>query len=133
MLDTYDYFGENWHLLLGVLGYGMLLTVVLGLLLVATAVAMRKTIPLIMTWTALFFFFRRLAEALVDRLGYDPRWKLIDLWNDLYLIGNDLLGMDHKTLGRQPDLHEAWLVVSAVSLTCLIYLIRRIRAVEIVS
>ena len=47
-----------------------------ALALVATAVAVRRTVPLIMTWTTLFFFFRRLAEALVDRLYYDPRWRL---------------------------------------------------------
>jgi ABC-type transport system involved in multi-copper enzyme maturation permease subunit len=132
-LDEYDYFGEQWPLLFGILGYGLLLTVVLGILLVATAVAMRKTVPLIMTWATLFFFFRRLGEALVNRLGYDPRWKLIDLWNNMYLAGNAMLGINPQTLGRQPELVEAYLVLGVVSLLCLIYLIRQIRAVEIVS
>jgi ABC-2 type transport system permease protein len=135
LLDEYDYFSRNWPLLFGILGYGLLLTVVLGLLLVATAVAMKKTVPLIMTWTTLFFFFRRLAEALVDRLGYDPRWRLIDLWNDMYLAGNAMLRMNPQSVGtgRQPELSEVYLVLGAVCLTCLVYLIRQIRAVEIVQ
>ncbi len=133
MLDTYDYFSDNVHLFFGILGYGLVLTVVLGLLLIATAVALKKTVPLIMAWMTLFFFCRRLAEALVDRLGLDPSWKLIDLWNDTYLVGNALLGVDLRTLGRQPGLSEACLVLGAVCVSCLIFLIRRIRAVEIVS
>jgi hypothetical protein len=133
LLAEYDYFGEQWHLIFGILGYGLVLTVVLGLLILATAVAVRRTVPLIMTWTALFFFFRRLGEALVDRLGYDPRWKLIDLWNDMYLLGSSMLGINWKSLGRQPELSEAALVLGVVSVSCLIFLIRQIRAVEIVS
>jgi ABC-2 type transport system permease protein len=133
LLDTYDYFSSNAHLLLGILGYGLVLTVVLGLLLIATAVAMRKTVPLIITWTTLFFFCRRIAEALVVWLGYDPRWKLIDLWNDMYLVGNSFLDMELPSKERNPSLEEASLVLVALSVACLIYLIRRIRAVEIVQ
>jgi hypothetical protein len=119
---------------LGILGYGLILTVVLSLVLIAMAVAVRKTVPLIMIWTVLFFFFRRLGEALVDRLHFDPRWKLIDLWNDTYLVGNALLDLDLQTIpGRHPSLTEASLVLLVVSASCLIYLIRRIRAVEVIS
>ncbi len=135
VLAEYDYAGEQWPLMFGILGYGLVLTVVLGLLILTMAVAVRRTVPLVMIWTTLFFFFRLLAESLVDRLGYDPRWKLIDLWNDMYLLGNAMLGLDVKTLGRglQPELLEASAVLGVVSLTCLIFLIRQIRAVEIVS
>jgi hypothetical protein len=133
LLTSSDYFVESVHLLLGILAYGLILSSFLSLALVATAVALRHTVPLIMTWTALFFFFRRLAEALVDRMYYDPRWKLIDLWNDLYLVGNGCMGVDVNKLGRQPTLTEAALVVTAVSALCLTYLIRRIRGVEVVS
>jgi ABC-type transport system involved in multi-copper enzyme maturation permease subunit len=134
LLDTYDYFSDSGHLILGILGYGLVLTIVLSLLLIAMAVAVRKTVPLIMIWTGIFFFFRRLGEALVDGFHFDPRWKLIDLWNDTYLVGNALLDLDLKKIpGQHPSLTEASLVLLAVSATCLIYLIRRIRAVEVVS
>src|SRR5438874_3340382 len=123
LLSSYDYFTENVHLLGGILAYGLILSSFLALALVATAVAVRRTVPLIMTWTTLFFFFRRLAEALVDRLYYDPRWRLIDLWNDLYLVGNACMRVDLTSLGpgRQPTLFEAYLVLGAVCLTCLIF------------
>jgi len=133
LLSSYDYFTESGYLLGGIFAYGLILSSFLALLLVATAVAVRRTVPLIMMWTTLFFFFRRLAEALVDRLYYDPRWRLIDLWNDLYLVGNACLGVDVNSFRRQPRLTEVVIVLLAVSVLCLTYLIRRIRAVEVVS
>jgi hypothetical protein len=135
LLAEYDYFSDEWPLLFGIIGYGMVLTVVLGVLVLATAVAVRRTVPLIMIWTTLFFFFRVLSGSLVDQLGWNARWKLIDLWNDMYILGNAMLGLDAKNLGRgaHPELLEAALVLGVVSVSCLIYLIRQIRAVEIVS
>jgi ABC-type transport system involved in multi-copper enzyme maturation permease subunit len=122
------------HLLVGILAYGAVLTVSLTLVLLATATWVRRTVPLIMTWTTLFVFCRFATVALVDRLPvgerWDPRWRLIDLWNDAYLVGSWCLGMDPRP--RQPAWYEAALVLGGVSLLCLIYLVRRIRAVEIV-
>src|SRR5262245_10887983 len=61
-------------LLLGILAYGLVLTVCLSLLLVATASWLRRTMPMIMAWTTLFLFFRLLAGILVDGLRSDERW-----------------------------------------------------------
>jgi hypothetical protein len=133
LLSSYDYFTASGHLLGGILAHGLILSSFLALVLVATAVAVRRTVPLIMTWTTLFFFFRRLAEALVDRLYYDPRWRLIDLWNDLDLVGRACMGQDVNSLSRQPSLRDVLMVLLIVSNLCLIYLIRRIRAVEVVT
>ncbi len=134
LLDSWSYFTENAALFFGILGYGLLLTVVLSLLLVATATWLRRTVPMIMTWTTLFFFFRLLAIALVDGFRYDRRWRLIDLWNDTYVLGSACLGMAHDTIRplEQPTVLEAGLLLGALSLVCLIYLNLRIRAVEIV-
>jgi ABC-type transport system involved in multi-copper enzyme maturation permease subunit len=135
LLESWDYFWAEGHLLVGVLGYGVVLTVCLTLVLLATASWLRKTVPMIMTWTALFFFCRLLAAALVDGLHFDARWRLIDLWNDTYLVGNACLGMDMARLrpAPQPAWYEAGGVLLGVSLSCLTYLILRIRAVEIVK
>jgi ABC-2 type transport system permease protein len=134
LLDSWEYFVDNRKLLLGILAYGLLLTVCLSLLLVATATWLRRTVPLIMVWTTLFFFFSLLGKTLVDGFHYDRRWRLIDLWNDTYLLGNACLGMAHETIlpVEQPAVHEAGLLLGALSLLCLIYLSLRIRAVEIV-
>jgi ABC-2 type transport system permease protein len=135
LLDSWDYFVQQWPLALGVVGYGGVLTGCLTVMLLATAAWLRRTVPMIMAWSTAFFFLRILAAALVDGLHYDARWRLIDLWNDAYLVGNVLLGLD-PLLARplpQPPWHEGALVLGGVSLLCLIYLVVRIRAVEIVK
>ena len=146
-LDSWGYFSrDGWTigfsdgrsvelpinpLLPGILGYGLLLTVCLTLLLLAAAVWLRRTLPLIMMWTTAFVFLRLLASSLVDGLHYDPRWRLIDLWNNLYLGGAACMGIDKAR--NQPALTEAMLVLGTVCIACAIYLNLRIRAVEIVK
>jgi ABC-2 type transport system permease protein len=138
MVTTYDYYFDNWHLLVGILGSGLVLTVCLSLILVAMASWLRQTIPLIMAWTTLFLFLRMLSSALVRILQYHPRWRLIDLWNNLWLVSSTMLGLDVQLQRsgvppRQPAVWEAALVLTCVCLLCLTYLNRRIRAVEIVK
>jgi hypothetical protein len=121
-------------LLLGVLGYGTLLSVVLSILLVATASWMRRTMPLIMVWVSLFFFLRILANILVEGLKYDVHWRLLDLWNNLTLLGQACLGFAHEQIGPKPQpsfAHAAFVLVGVCSV-CLIYLNRRTRGVEVV-
>lgn len=130
LLDSWSYFWDTLYLVPGILGYGAVLTVLLSLLLVATASGLRKTVPMIMVWTALFVFARGIGEVL-SRIGGDAvRWKLIDLWTDMYVVGNWCMGLPHET--NQPSPLEAALVLTAVVLACLVYLNRRIRAVEVV-
>jgi hypothetical protein len=87
-----------------------------------------------MVWTTIFFFFRLVAVALVDGLQYDVRWRLLDLWNDMTLVGGTCLGLGSESFrsARQPSAAEALLVLSVVCVACLIYLSRQIRAVEVV-
>jgi ABC-type transport system involved in multi-copper enzyme maturation permease subunit len=134
LLDSWSYFSDSFRLLLGIVAYGLTLSVCLSLMIVAAATWLRKTVPLIMTWTTFFLFFRLLALAMVDGFKYSPRWRLIDLWNNTYIVGNALLGMPHDTLrpSSQPTVLEAALVLGGLSCICLIYLNLRIRAVEIV-
>ena len=139
-LQGWDYFTANWRLFWGILGYGAVLTVCLSLLVVTLASWLRKTVPLVAVWVGLLLFGRALATALVDNLLLSARWRLIDLWNDMYVIGSACLGVEAK-LGAtrrwisrpQPELWEAALVLGVVCLVCLITLSRRIRAVEIVK
>jgi ABC-type transport system involved in multi-copper enzyme maturation permease subunit len=121
-------------LLAGILGYGLLLTVCLSLMLVATASWVRRTMPMIMVWTGLFLFLPLVAAILVDVLKYDERWRLLDMWNNLCLVGNTFLEIPEKDSrrGLQPDWYEALLVLGAVCVLCLSYLNLRTRAVEII-
>ena len=104
-------------------------------ILLATASWLRMTVPLVMTWTAVFFFCRLLGRVLVDGLELDARWRLVDLWNNTYVLGNACLGIDlaWRHPGSQPTWYEAAAVLTGVCLLCLSYLIWRIRAVEIVK
>jgi ABC-2 type transport system permease protein len=131
LLDSWMYFVRRAYLLLGILGYGAVLSVSLTLILLATATWLRRTVPLIMAWTTLFFFSRLLARGLVEDLHMDPRWRLLDLWNDMYLVGSACLRVPN------PPNHPAWglaaLVLAGVSVGCLVYLVKRIKAVEVVG
>jgi ABC-type transport system involved in multi-copper enzyme maturation permease subunit len=84
LYDWETYYLNNLDLLLGIIGYGVVLTVTLSLLVVATAVWVRRTVPLAMIWMGLFALLPMLAGWLVDATK-DERWRLIDLWNSLYL------------------------------------------------
>jgi ABC-2 type transport system permease protein len=123
----------SWPLFLGILGYGCILTIFLSVALVTAASWLRRTMPLVMVWTSLFMFVRLLATMLVD-LKYGDRWWLIDLWNDLCVVGSRCLGFETYNMGPpgQPTLLEAGLVLAGVCGLCLIYLNLRTRAVEIV-
>jgi ABC-2 type transport system permease protein len=131
LLESWQYFFESSRLFVGILGFGAVQTVSLCLILLATATWLRKTVPLVMTWTTLFFFFRLLANALVDGLRFDPRWRLIDLWNDTGLVGGACLGFKEQSSG-QPSWTLAALVLAGVNVACLTYLVTRLRAVEVV-
>jgi hypothetical protein len=124
-------------LLFGILAYGLTLTVTLSLLLLVTATWLRRTVPLVMFWTATFVLARLVQRWLVDGLNLSPRWRLIDVWNDMYLFGQWCFGTDHRLLRpfsqEQPAYPEAGIVVIIVCLACVLYLSRRVRAVEIVA
>lgn len=122
-------------LLAGVVSYGTMLSLFLSILLVATASWMRRTMPLIMVWMSVFFFFRLLAIQLVDSMHWDVRFRLLDLWNNLTILGQGLLGFrpDPSNPQPHPEWWEAALVLTGVCAVCLIYLNHRTRGVEIVS
>jgi ABC-type transport system involved in multi-copper enzyme maturation permease subunit len=136
LLNDWSYFQEHRPLLWGILGYGAVLTVCLGLLVVSVASWLRKTVPMVLVWVGLLFFGRVLSRTLVDFFRFDHRWRLIDLWNNTYILGSQCLGTEAKLAGRrpppQPTWEEAGLVVGTLCVLCLIYLNQRIRAVEIV-
>jgi ABC-type transport system involved in multi-copper enzyme maturation permease subunit len=134
LYDWQTYYVNNLDLLLGIIGYGLTLTVTLSLLCVATSVWVRRTVPLAMVWMGLFALLPMLAGWLVNAT-HDERWRLIDLWNNLYLCGLSCLQADPATIRPQPqpEYWQAWLTVGVVVVACMAYLRRRIQAVEIVQ
>jgi hypothetical protein len=122
-------------LLLGIIAYGTLISVVTSIMLVAVASGVRRTIPLIMVWTFVFLFLRLLSRILVQGFRFPEHWRLLDMWNNLRLVGQYFLGFAHEQVRPlpQPATWEAIVVLVGVSLLCLMYLNRRTRAVEIVQ
>lgn len=129
MLEGWSYYWDGRYHLLGILGYGAVLTLLLSLLLVTTASWVRKTVPMVMIWTGLFVLARAVGEAFVQRTG-STNWRMIDLWANAYVVGNWCLGMPRDSAFHEPL--QGALILAGVCLGCLIYLNRRIRAVEIV-
>ena len=136
-IDTWDYYVDSFRLLLGILAYGAVLTVTLSLLLLVTATWLRRTVPLVMVWTAVFILSRTVHRWLVDQLQLSPRWRLVDIWNNMYLFGQWCFGKEHELLRPtnqpQPAYWEATVVMVAVCVLCALYLRKRVRAVEVVK
>lgn len=134
LYDWRTYYFGHVRELVGLLGYGLVLTVTLSLLLVATAVAVRRTVPLVMVWAGVFVLCRMLGSFFVDGQQFHTAWRLIDLWNNLYLVGLECLGaQDISRPGTQPAAWQAGLVVAAVCVGCAGYLWRRVQGVEVVA
>src|SRR5262245_57227380 len=135
-IDTWDYYVDSARLLVGILAYGAALTVTLSLLLLVTATWLRRTVPLVMVWTAAFVLARLVQRWLVDGLGLSPQWRLIDIWNNMYLFGQWCFGKEHHLLRPtnqvQPPYWQATAVMVAVCVACVLYLRKRVRAVEII-
>jgi ABC-type transport system involved in multi-copper enzyme maturation permease subunit len=129
----FDQFVEKADLLVGILAYGAVLTVSLTSLLLAAATWLRRTVPLIMAWVILFIFCASLGNALTA-LGWGAGWRLFDLWNCTYVVGNACLGIESSRIvpQPQPEWEEAALVLTGVVVACLSYLVWRIRGVEVV-
>ncbi|MCS7015288.1 MAG: ABC transporter permease subunit [Gemmatales bacterium] len=140
LLEGWDYFAEQSRVPAGILGYSLAMIVVLGSLVLATAVWLRKTVPMVLVWLGVMLFSRSLSRLLVDVVGLSPRWRLLDLWNDLYLVGSRFLSVPATLMGRlrgqpapQPSWQEAAAVLVVVCVLCWWYLHKRLRAVEIVT
>ena len=90
-----------------------------------------------MVWTAAFVLARLVQRWLVDNLGLPPQWRLIDIWNNMYLFGQWCFGTDLERIRPrsqpQPEYWQATLVMVAVCVACVLYLRRRVRAVEVVQ
>jgi ABC-2 type transport system permease protein len=135
LADWKTYYLNNLNLLAGILGYGLVLTVCLSLLVVATAVWVRQTVPMVMVWMGVFVLLRMLAGWVVDGLRADPEWRLIDLWNNLYLVGMWCLQVDPADVRPQPQpaYWQAAAVVGGVCAASALYLRRRVQAVEVIG
>jgi hypothetical protein len=141
-LTNVNFFVENnlgrgpagWRLFVGLLGFALIMTVFLSIVLVAAASWARRTVPLVMVWTSVFMFLRLVSGILVDGLQYGAGWRLLDLWNSMCILGFGCLGFERRHIwpAPQPPFWAAALTLLGVCILCLMYLNRRTRSVEIV-
>ena len=132
--DTGTYFSENYQTLFGILGYGMLLSVAVSLLLFALVSWVPKPVPLVMLWGGIFVFLRVLSRIFTFAMrepGVRPRtameespWRLLDFWYDLSIVGHKFFGVD------KPLFSGAALVVSAVCILSVIAIVVRLRQLQ---
>lgn len=133
-LEDWNWSVGKTRLLLGILGYGVVLTLGLIPLFLAVSAGLTRTIPIAMFWILVFVFLRGVAATLVERLRLSNFFKLLDLWNDLVLVGNRLLGAPNESrlAPYQPPLWSACLTLVLLGLACLLYLRFRLGRVEVV-
>ena len=130
LTDSIAYFRDNFRILIGILGYGLILSVVLSLLLFAMASWIQKTVPLVVSWACIFVFLP--AAASILRRVYDERnWQLLVLWRDIQLLGRWCFG----AASERDAAHLGWAaaIVISVCVASALLLIPRVRAVKVVQ
>lgn len=128
--NSFQYFLDNPKVLRGILGYGAVLAVVQSLMIFAIAAWVPRTVPLVMTWLGLFVLLKGLADAMraIDGNRY---WLLLGFWDDMHRLGRWCFGSLDET--RIPTAGYCLAVLSAVCVISLLLIVRRVRAVEVVS
>ncbi len=140
LVDTTEYFRENYNILFGILGYGVLLSLTIGLLLFALVSWMPRPVPLVMTWGCLFVFlpilgrilsfvFRDREESIREALE-GSHWLLLNLWRDLYILGARCFGEESLRRSDEDLLTGAAVVVATVCVLSFVAMVVRIRQLQ---
>ena len=134
--ESFDYFIESGGIFFAILGYGLLVSVSMSVLLLGVAALLRRTISIVMVWGLIFVFLPGTAELL--RAGTDSRyWGMLDFWELLSQIGGIFFGVspEPSDFAEQAPLLPleavgalaAWLSIALWAFW------RKTRAVEVVS
>ncbi len=134
VLGDWQWSMAKLRLLMGIMGYGLVLTLGLVPIFLAASSGLTRTIPIAMFWIFVFIFLRGVGVTLTERLRLSNFFKLIDLWNDLNLIGNRMLGAaaEANVAPFQPPVWSAFLTLAVLGMASLIYLRFRLGRVEVV-
>lgn len=129
--SSFDYWLENWTLVPGILGYGLVLGGALSIFLVTISAYLERMAPIAIVWASLFFMLRVIARLLARESGND-RWYLIDPWRDIRYVGSWFFGSWQDP--QKAELAPLAAIILAVVCTILLgMLVYRVRAVEIVK
>lgn len=128
--NSLDYFFENPRIAGGILGYGAVLAIVQSLMVFAIAAWVPRTVPLVMTWLGVFVLLKGLAEAMRSIDG-NRMWLLLGFWDDMHRVGRWCFGSLKES--RPPTLVQCLVVLGSLCVVSLLLILRRVRAVEVVS
>jgi ABC-2 type transport system permease protein len=126
-----DYWLEHWRVPFSVLVYGTVLCVVLSIMLVTLSACLQRLAPIAITWCSLFLLVGRLSTLLRRETGQQA-WRLLDPWHNIHEVGKLGFGALATPSERQLALWSLAILVGVCSL-CLVALVRRVRAIEIVQ
>ena len=128
--DMVEYFRENFQIVFGIIGYGLLLSLSIGLLLLALVSWMPRPVPLVILWGGLFVFLPILSSVLAETLRdsevnlEESSWRLLDLWNNLYIVGSKFFGVE------LPLFYGAIIVIFTVCLFSITAIFFRLRYLQ---
>lgn len=125
------YWRQNWKLPIAVLSYGAVLCAVLSIWLVTLAAYLQRMAPIAITWSSLFVMCGQLSTFL--RESSDNRdWDLLDPWRCMRLVGKLCFGTWQHP-GEETRALWALLILATSCALALAALVRRVRAVEVVT
>jgi ABC-2 type transport system permease protein len=130
LTNSLDYFRENPRIAGGILGYGAVLAIVQSLLLFAIASWVHRAVPLVMCWLGIFVLLDLLGDVARD-INDNRTWLLLGFWNDMHRVGEWCFGA--RDADRTPTLGQCLAVLGGLCAVCLVVIVRRVRAVEIVK
>ena len=91
--DSFDYFSESGYIFFAILGYGLLVSIGMSVILLGVAALLQRTISIVMVWGLIFVFLPGITTLL--RVGTDTRyWGMLDFWGLLSQLGDLFFGVN---------------------------------------
>jgi len=87
-------------------------------------------VPLVMTWLGISVLLKGLADAM-SAIDDNRCWLLLGFWDDMHRLGRWCFGSLDES--RIPTPLQCGSVLLALSVLCLVLIVRRVRAVEVVK
>jgi ABC-2 type transport system permease protein len=129
--SSFDYWLEFWWIVPAILGYGVVLCLVLGLVVITLSAYLERTAPIAITCFSLFLMLSLIVSQLRERTG-SIYWGLVDPWRDMRYAArycfDPYCRPDDRRLGP-------WAIgiLAALCAVCLVALFRRVRAVDVIE
>ena len=91
--ESFDYFSESTDIFFAILGYGLLVSIGMSVILLGVAALLQRTISVVMVWGLIFVFLPGISTLL--RKGTDtPYWGVLHFWKLLSRIGDIFFGVN---------------------------------------